>query len=75
MVAKISDLGNARIVDFLPGQLACTQSRVPGTAVYMPPEAFDQHSRYGPRLDLFSLGHLALYMLIQVYSCLASVWL
>ncbi len=66
MVAKISDLGNSRIVNIQPGQLAHTLSRVPGTPVYMPPEAFDNHSRYGPRLDLFSFGHLALYTLIQV---------
>ncbi len=68
MVAKISDLGNSRIVDIQPGQLARTLSRVPGTPVYMPPEAFDNRSRYGPRLDLFSFGHLALYTLIQVHT-------
>ena len=66
MVAKISDLGNARIVNFLPGQLARTLTSVPGTQVYMPPESFDEGSRYGPRLDIFSFGHLALYTLTQV---------
>ncbi len=66
MVAKISDLGNSSIVDIQPGQLARTLSHVPGTPVYMPPEAFDNHSRYGPRLDLFFFRHLALYTLIQV---------
>lgn len=71
MFAKISDLGNARIVDFQPDQLARTLSRIPGTPVYMPPEAFDHNSRYGPRLDIFSFGHLALYTMIQV-CCLLS---
>ena len=66
MVAKISDLGNARIVNLLPGQLARTLTCVPGTQVYMPPESFDEGSRYGPRLDIFSFGHLALYTLTQV---------
>ena len=66
LVAKISDLGNARIVDLHPGQLARTLTRVPGTHGYMPPESFDQHSRYGPRLDIFSFGHLALFTLTQV---------
>ena len=66
LVAKISDLGNARIVDLQPGQLAKILTRAPGTQVYMPPEAFDQHSLYGPRLDIFSFGHLALYTLGQV---------
>ena len=66
MVAKISDLGNARIVDFQPGQLARTLSRLPGTQAYMPPEAFDGTSRYGPSLDVFSFGHMTLFTLTQV---------
>ena len=66
LVAKISDLGNARIVNLQPGQLARTLTHLPGTMVYMPPEAFDQCSRYGPRLDIFSFGHLALFTLTQV---------
>ena len=41
LVAKISDLGNARIVNLQPGQLARTLTHVPGTHVYMPPESFD----------------------------------
>ena len=66
LVAKISDLGNARIVNLLPGQLARTLTHVPGTMVYMPPEAFDDSPRYGPRLDIFSFGHLTLFTLTQV---------
>ena len=66
LVAKISDLGNARIVNLQPGQLARTLTRIPGTLVYMPPEAFDEGSRYGPQLDIFSFGHLALFALTQV---------
>ena len=66
LVAKISDLGNARIVNLQPGQLARTLTRVPGAQVYMPPESFDADSQYGPRLDIFSFGHLALFTLIQV---------
>ena len=66
LVAKISDLGNARIVNLQPGQLARTLTRVPGTHAYMPPESFDQHSQYGPRLDIFSFGHLTLFTLTQV---------
>ena len=66
LVAKISDLGNARIVNLQPGQLARTLTRVPGAQLYMPPELFDQQSRYGPQLDIFSFGHLALFTLTQV---------
>ena len=74
MVAKISDLGNARIVSLLPGQLARTLTCIPGTQVYMPPESFDEGSRYGPRLDIFSFGHLALYTLTQVRRFIDYGW-
>ena len=65
-VAKITDFGNSRIVNLQPDQLARTYSRLPGTLVYMPPEAFSASSRYGPSLDVFSFGHLALFTLTQV---------
>ena len=64
--AKITDLGNSRIVNFRPGQLAKTLSQNPGTTVYMPPEALNESHRYGPSLDVFSFGHLSLYTLTQV---------
>ena len=66
LVAKITDLGNARIINLQPGQLARTLTRLPGTMVYMPPEAFDEHAQYGPRLDIFAFGHLTLFTLTQV---------
>ena len=65
-VAKITDLGNSRIVNLQPGQLARTMSQLPGTLVYMSPEALSASSRYGPSLDIFSFGHLALFTLLQV---------
>ena len=66
LVAKITDMGNSRILDIRPSQLARTLSKVPGTVVYMPPEALDESHRYGPSLDIFSFGHLILYTLTQV---------
>ena len=66
LIAKITDFGNSRIVDLQPGQLAKTLSSAPGTLVYMPPEALSDISRYGPSLDVFSFGHLALFTLTQV---------
>ena len=66
LVAKITDFGNSRIVSLQPGQLARTLSSAPGTLVYMPPEALSDVSRYGPSLDVFSFGHLALFTLTQV---------
>ena len=66
LVAKITDLGNSRIVNVQPGQLAQTLSRNPGTLVYMPPEALANVARYGPSLDIFSFGHLGIFVGLQV---------
>lgn len=63
LVAKITDLGNSRIVST---RSARTLSQAPGTLVYMPPEAMSETHRYGSSLDVFSFGHLALYTLTQV---------
>ena len=68
MVAKIADMGNSRIVDIQPGQLARTMTvGAPGTIVYMPPEAFEVPPKYGPMLDMFSFGHLTLFTAIQEF--------
>ena len=68
MVAKIADMGNSRIINIDPGRLSRTMTRgVPGTAVYMPPEAFNLPPRYGPKLDMFSFGHLALFTATQQF--------
>ena len=66
LVAKITDMGNSRIIDMRPGQMARTLSALPGTLVYMPPEALDDRHRYGPSLDVFSFGTLSLFTIIQV---------
>ena len=68
LVAKLTDFGNSRISNLHPGQLARTLSRLPETLVYMPPEALEASSRYGPSLDIFSFGHLALFVALQVCS-------
>ena len=66
LVAKITDMGNSRIVR--PGQAVRTLSALPGTLVYMPPEAqvSNEKNSYGPSLDIFSFGHLALFTITQV---------
>ena len=66
LVAKITDLGNSRIVNIQPGQLAQTLSQNPGTLMYMPPEALTVEARYGPSLDIFSFGHLGIFVGLQV---------
>ena len=68
MTAKIADLGNSRIADIPTGQLAQTMTQgIAGTLVYMPPEALSSNPQYGPPLDMFSFGHLALFTAIQVF--------
>ena len=66
LIAKITDMGNSRIINLRPGQMARTLTECPGTLVYMPPEALDDRHRYGPALDIFSFGHLALFTITQV---------
>ena len=65
MVAKIADMGNSRIIQ--PSQLFKTMTRIPGTLVYMPPEAQGTSSKYDTSLDMFSFGHLALFTTIQEF--------
>ena len=73
LVAKITDMGNSRIIDI--GRIAQTLTKAPGTSVYMPPEALDDRHRYGPSLDIFSFGHLALFTLTQVRRVLSICFL
>lgn len=65
-LAKVTDFGNSRIVDMQPDQLSQTLTYVPGTLAYMPPEAFETRCHYGASLDIFSFGHLALFVELQV---------
>ena len=70
LVAKIADMGNSRIVDLKPGQLAKTMTtQAPGTIVYMPPEAFEDPPQCGTQLDMFSFGHLTLFTVTQQFPC------
>jgi serine/threonine protein kinase len=66
MVAKIADLGVARIVNLQPDQLA-TMTQGPGNIVYMPPEAMGEHTQYNSSLDIFSFGNVALFTLTQEF--------
>ena len=63
--AKISDFGNARIMDLDPETSPETFTSLPGTLEYMPPETQGKHSKYDSSLDVFSFGHLALFTVTQ----------
>ena len=64
MVAKIADLGVARIA---PSLRTATMTKAPGASIYMPPEALDDESRYDVTIDIFSLGVLAIFTLSQTF--------
>ena len=64
MVAKISDLGMARI---MPRLKAATMTKAPGASIYMPPEALEDKSKYDVTIDIFSLGVLAIFVLSQTF--------
>ena len=60
-VAKIADLGVAKILDFDDKNAKMYQTKVPGTMDFMPPEAFDDKPQYGISLDVFSYGGIMLH--------------
>ena len=67
MVAKIADLGMARIVPRV--RAAATMTKGPGALVYMPPEVFAEKSRYSASIDVFSLGVVTIFTIGGVFPC------
>ena len=63
-LAKISDFGNSRMVN--NEQLTTMTSNV-GTDVYRAPEALGDS--YCEKIDIFSFGHLMLFILIREFPC------
>ena len=64
--AKIADLGVSKLLD-LQTQTQISQTKVPGSQNYMPPEALTENPQYGLELDIFSFGHLTLYAATQKF--------
>ena len=81
MVAKIADLGVARIVPHV--RAAATMTKGPGAIIYMPPEAMEnkpgdenlpfeeqnKKSKYDVSIDVFSFGVVAIFTLSQTFPC------
>ena len=67
MVAKIADLGVARIVPRMG--VAATMTKGPGALVYMPPEVFAEKSKYDASIDIFSVGVIAMFTIGGVFPC------
>ena len=67
LVPKISDFGNSQFFDIDPSSSLKNLSNVPGTLLYMPPEALHDEARYNTKLDIFSYGQLALFTAAQTF--------
>ena len=61
-VAKIGDLGVAKSIRTDSKK---TMTQAPGTLHFMPPEALYNQPRYGPPMDVFSFGGIALFVINQ----------
>ena len=73
LVAKIADLGVARIVPRM--RAAATMTKGPGAIVYMPPEAFApsasnrEMSKYDASIDVFSFGIITIFTIGETFPC------
>ena len=62
--AKIADLGVAKLFDRESAKPQ-TATTCPGARNFMPPESFGKKPKYDCKLDIFSVGHLILYLVNQ----------
>ena len=65
--AKVTDFGMSKLSD--AGHLTTPRplTQLPGTEVYMPPEAFLEPPEYSNRLDCFSLGVLGVQIITRKF--------
>ena len=61
-VAKLADLGVAKIIKADRRATQSVLTKVPGTVDFMPPECFDDEPVYGVSLDVFSYGGIMLFV-------------
>ena len=61
-VAKISDLGVAKMIKADARKTQRMLTKVPGTVDFMPPEAFARSPVYGVGMDVFSYGGIMLFV-------------
>ena len=60
-VAKIADLGVAKVINIEDTVSKQYLTKVPGTVHFMPPEALKDNPQYDTSLDVFSYGGITLY--------------
>jgi len=65
LVAKIADLGVAKVVKVQNEETKSKLTQIPGTAAFMPPEATQSDPIYGTPLDVFSFGGIILFLAAQ----------
>ena len=71
LVAKIADMGVARIVPRM--RFAATMTKAPGASPYMPPEAIapsnsnTEKSKYDASIDIFSLGVVTIFTIGEAF--------
>ena len=64
LVAKISDLGVAKIIGPNHNKSA---TQAPGTLIFMPPEALLVRPKYGKPVDVFSLGCVMIHVMTHIW--------
>ena len=62
--AKIADLGVAKLLERETAMIQ-TRTLCPGALDFMSPESLEESPKYDVRLDIFSFGHLAIYLVNQ----------
>lgn len=70
--AKITDLGVSKLVENYP-QREMMHTKCPGALAYMPPEVLGQKPTCDTSLDIFSFGHLSLYVANQQFPFVYDV--
>ena len=62
--AKIADLGVAKLFDMKTAMIH-TRTVCPGAMDFMPPESLGDSPKYNAQLDIFSFGHLLIFLANQ----------
>ena len=60
-IAKIADLGVAKVINVEDTASKQYLTKAPGTVHFMPPEALEDNPQYDTSLDVFSYGGITLY--------------
>ena len=73
LVAKIGDLGVAKVVQADNRQTKSKLTTTPGTLDFMPPEAQVDNPTYGTPIDVFSFGGIALHVCSEEWPAPSAI--